>query len=318
VDRFAAVATPAELSGELELLRVRAGRAEGKRKIGLDDLARRTGLPRSTLHTYLTGRSVPSPDALDRIADALDCTLDERVGLAQALERVVEAAIAARGGRTPNIALPQMWDYPKNEDPTAITMPSNVDTDLIAVRLVQRFGPGRRKSYFSLWQMVRATRDGADGCYCYTAVGADLSAERVRLCPDANCTAQRLPGYPRENLVGHRIGFGRQLRQGEVTSFSYDIDYSAAYVGVPPETERCPYLESDRRLIWALRQRCAALSLEARFVPEELPTRVRSVFSLSRHSPISTTGELLPNERGVVQLSIEQPSTGGHGIAWDW
>lgn len=68
------VRTLAELSRELELLRARAARGSHKKKISLAELAKRVGEPRSTVHSYVTGRYLTPPDVLDRIVTALGAT----------------------------------------------------------------------------------------------------------------------------------------------------------------------------------------------------------------------------------------------------
>jgi tetratricopeptide (TPR) repeat protein len=68
------VHTLAELSRELELLRARAAHGSHKKKISIADLAGRVAEPRSTIHSYVTGRYLAPPDVLDRIVTALGAT----------------------------------------------------------------------------------------------------------------------------------------------------------------------------------------------------------------------------------------------------
>jgi tetratricopeptide (TPR) repeat protein len=63
--------TLAGLSRELELLRARAARGSHKTKVSLTELAKRVNEPRSTVHSYVTGRYLAPPDVLDRIVTAL-------------------------------------------------------------------------------------------------------------------------------------------------------------------------------------------------------------------------------------------------------
>jgi tetratricopeptide (TPR) repeat protein len=84
----------ADLTGlvrELNLLRRQAAVGTGKAKVGLDELTRRVGLPRSTLHTYLTGRTVPPAEVLDKIVIALGGTATEQRAWAEAWFRVSAA-----------------------------------------------------------------------------------------------------------------------------------------------------------------------------------------------------------------------------------
>jgi transcriptional regulator with XRE-family HTH domain len=61
----------AGLADALDRLRRLAARGTGKSRVSVRDLSRRTGLPHSTVHTYVSGRSLPAIDVLDRIVLAL-------------------------------------------------------------------------------------------------------------------------------------------------------------------------------------------------------------------------------------------------------
>lgn len=83
------VHTLAELSRELELLRARAARGTHKTKVSLAELARRVAEPRSTVHSYVTGRYLAPSDVLDRIVAALGASPAELREWAEAWFRVV-------------------------------------------------------------------------------------------------------------------------------------------------------------------------------------------------------------------------------------
>ncbi|TDV52314.1 ATP-binding protein [Actinophytocola oryzae] len=68
------IQTLAELSLELELLRARAAPGSRKTKVSLAELAKRVGEPRSTIHSYVTGRYLAPPEVLDRMVAALGAT----------------------------------------------------------------------------------------------------------------------------------------------------------------------------------------------------------------------------------------------------
>lgn len=74
----------------LDRLRRRAARGTSSQRVGLDALARRTQLPRSTVHAYLTGVSLPPSDRLDVLVSALGCTPSEVHEWAQARDRVAD------------------------------------------------------------------------------------------------------------------------------------------------------------------------------------------------------------------------------------
>ena len=82
------VANVADLTKELDLLRRRAARGTGKVKVGLDELARRLTMPRSTVHTYVSGRTLAPADVLDRMVIALGASNAEQHEWAEAWFRV--------------------------------------------------------------------------------------------------------------------------------------------------------------------------------------------------------------------------------------
>jgi tetratricopeptide (TPR) repeat protein len=81
----------AGLAHELDLLRRRAARGTGKAKVSLDDLTSRVGVPRSTVHTYVTGRRLPPAEVLDQIVIALGEAAPEQREWAEAWFRVSSA-----------------------------------------------------------------------------------------------------------------------------------------------------------------------------------------------------------------------------------
>jgi tetratricopeptide (TPR) repeat protein len=95
----------AGLARELDRLRRRAARGTRKARVSLDDLARRTDLARSTLHTHVTGKSLVPADVLDEIVIALGADLAEQHAWAEAWQRVsdhlADRRPAARAGTGP-------------------------------------------------------------------------------------------------------------------------------------------------------------------------------------------------------------------------
>nr|AGS49719.1 hypothetical protein [uncultured bacterium esnapd14] len=83
-----AVSALDDLAGALDQLRCRAARGTHKTRVSLADLAGRVGIPRSTLHTYVTGRTLPPVEILDRIVIALGASPTEQAGWADAWFRV--------------------------------------------------------------------------------------------------------------------------------------------------------------------------------------------------------------------------------------
>jgi tetratricopeptide (TPR) repeat protein len=91
-----------DLARELDLLRRRAARGSRKTRVSLADLAGRVDLPRSTVHTHVSGKTIPPPDVLDAIVIALGADAGEQRAWAEAWHRVcdhvVEQRRAARHG----------------------------------------------------------------------------------------------------------------------------------------------------------------------------------------------------------------------------
>jgi tetratricopeptide (TPR) repeat protein len=82
------IRTRADLVEEVGRLRTKAARGRGLRQVSLAVLAREAGVPRSTLHTYVTGATLPPADVLDRIVIALGGTPAEQRRCAEAWDRV--------------------------------------------------------------------------------------------------------------------------------------------------------------------------------------------------------------------------------------
>ncbi|HEX6356409.1 ATP-binding protein [Actinophytocola sp.] len=76
------------LARELDLLRRRAATGTRKGRISLTDLATRVGLPRSTVHTYVTAATLPAADVLDRIVIALGASPAEQAQWSEVWYRV--------------------------------------------------------------------------------------------------------------------------------------------------------------------------------------------------------------------------------------
>jgi transcriptional regulator with XRE-family HTH domain len=81
---------------ELERLRRRAASGSPVRRVGLDQLAKASGIPRSSVHSYLNGSALPPAERLDALVRALGCRPEELKEWAQALDRLGDAAAADR------------------------------------------------------------------------------------------------------------------------------------------------------------------------------------------------------------------------------
>jgi tetratricopeptide (TPR) repeat protein len=82
-----AVLSLPQLLAVLDRLRTRAARGTGKARLSLSDLSGRSGVPRSTLASYLNGETLITADALDALVLALGEPADRARGWAVAWER---------------------------------------------------------------------------------------------------------------------------------------------------------------------------------------------------------------------------------------
>ncbi|MGW0431235.1 helix-turn-helix domain-containing protein [Micromonospora sp. NPDC003197] len=77
-----------QLLAELDLLRRHAAQGRGKVRLSLTDIAKASGIPRSTLASYLNGGTMFTADALDSVVLALGVHAGEARRWATALERI--------------------------------------------------------------------------------------------------------------------------------------------------------------------------------------------------------------------------------------
>ena len=91
---------------ELDHLRRRAAAGSPRQRIGLDSLVRTTRIPRSSLHGYLAGTSLPPADRLDSLVLALGATPREAHEWALALDRLFDGVLTRRIKADAELQLP--------------------------------------------------------------------------------------------------------------------------------------------------------------------------------------------------------------------
>jgi tetratricopeptide (TPR) repeat protein len=91
IARIARLTTWPGLLAELDRWRVLAARGTGKAKLSLQDVARASGVPRSTLATYLSGATTLPIDTLDAVVLALGASPEEARAWSAAWERATDA-----------------------------------------------------------------------------------------------------------------------------------------------------------------------------------------------------------------------------------
>ncbi|HTI26527.1 MAG TPA: NB-ARC domain-containing protein [Kutzneria sp.] len=95
-----------DLARELDLLRIHAAAGTRKAKVTVHDLARLTGLPRSTLHSYVTGQTLAPAAVLDRIVIALGANSTEQREWSEAWYRLHTTEPAPIGRTAPALLVP--------------------------------------------------------------------------------------------------------------------------------------------------------------------------------------------------------------------
>ena len=138
--------TRTDLITQLDLLRRRAARGTGRATVSLEQLARRSRLPRSTVHSYVSGLRLPPPDALDAIVLALGADPIESAAWAEALERLTSERLQGIGTWTPLVprqlpAAPAGFTGRSNEL-AALANAARSSDEGGAARVVAVAGPG--------------------------------------------------------------------------------------------------------------------------------------------------------------------------------
>lgn len=117
VDSEAAPPSPADISSREELvasldaLRRHGPDGNPRARVTLQSLARATDIPVSTVHSYLSGRTLPPPEALDAIVWVLGVRGRERGQWADALDRVQSAGRRPTTEAAPRTMGPPLRDF---------------------------------------------------------------------------------------------------------------------------------------------------------------------------------------------------------------
>lgn len=311
-----AVFSVADLALHLDRLRREAGRERGRRRLGLDTLARRTGVPRSTLHTYLAGRSLPPPEVLDRLVLELGATGAQAREWARAWERVADAS---RGNRS-RTTLSARSKF--------LSLDTEVNRQLgssegefgglqdVAVQERIQLGDDRRIDWHEMRMTVRAVRDGVDRFSLRLHGEPWMDLDRIGVSQLVNCRTgeHRTLGDPRVRVF--ELVFDHPLSAGETQVFDFRIDYVDARV--EPDTSAATAVETEA--IRGFRQAGPLLVIEVRFPPGDAPVRLRQVHlpSVDADAPETVVGPLQLDERHAAHIVVQEATAGFHGIRWDW
>jgi transcriptional regulator with XRE-family HTH domain len=309
--------TAFDLCVHLERLRSCGPDGRSRRRVSLTELSRLTGIPRSTVHTYLTGSVLPSAEALDAIVLALGCQSGQAALWAEAWHRVTEGV---RGSETRSRSA--SWSKFASLDQSvraALTRPTDRWYDLsVPTTISERvfIGPERRITHIDLHLTVRALEDGVDRWAMRLPPSASLPDPRlVDVVGTQNC----VPGEHRF-LDGVRVRvlellLGGPLLAGETQQLEFRLDYRAERAGgtgYGGSGERCV------DVMRGFRRQGPAYSLEVCFAEDQSPRSIRQIQTHAADGPENTVRSLRLNAWRRVSISLESPVAGLHGIRWAW
>lgn len=309
--------TAFDLCAQLDRLRSRGPDGRHRRRVSLTELSRLTGIPRSTVHTYLTGGVLPSADALDAIVLALGCQPNEAALWAEAWRRVTDGV---RGSQTRSRSA--SWSKFASLDQSvraALTRATDRWYDLsVPTAISERvfIGAERRIAQVDLRLTVRALEDGVDRWAMRLAPSASLPDPRlVDVVDTQNCE----PGEHRF-LDGVQVRvlellLGGPLLAGETQQLEFRLDYGAARAGGTrsgASGERCV------DVMRGFRRQGPAYSLEVCFAENQSPRSIRQIQTHAADGPENTVRSLRLNAWRRVSISLESPVAGLHGIRWAW
>jgi hypothetical protein len=168
----------ADLTRELDLLRARAAHGTGRRRVGLDELVRRVGLPRSTVHSYISGTTLPALDVLDTIVIALGASPAEQAAWSEAWYRAVDQRRDERrapAGDAPWQAPPDVAQFVgRAGDLRELTTLAAGSARIALVSTVSGVGGVGKSALVARWCHLPAAREHfPDGCLYLDLRGFD-------------------------------------------------------------------------------------------------------------------------------------------------
>ena len=277
-------------------------------------MARSTEIPRSTLHTYLTGRSLPSRDALGRIAVALNCSAAERAALMRAWDRVCVGAAAASTDGVPLSTLVA----PKLDAATAALLGPDSSVRTVAVDDLLTLGPNGQTRRVFRRRTIQAQVDFADDLYGVEYPGPRVAADRIRIDSTDNCSIDRIDHSELGTHLVYRIKFGQVLRAGDVSSFAFAFDFADAYRPGIVLDPGSPEAADDQRYLYNTRHGLGTFSLRVEFHPDDLPTTVNRVKKVNVAGPVLDRRPTSVNQAGVAEHALRNTPPGAFGLEWAW
>lgn len=299
-----------DLAATLQRLRGESPRAGRATKLAVDKIVGLTGIPRSTLYTYLKGQSLPSLEALGVLGSALGATPVERKALARAWNRLTGTPQAtSRDAKT----LTELTAQRLDPETAALLQPDD-RIRAIGISDIYVFDDGGRliRAHASL--TYQAQDDGADGNYAVIWPNAGVAADRIRFVDAINCRLDVVEHAAADSILVYRTVFGRPLAAGQTTTMRYTTDYSDAY-GPRPPTATSGSTESQGRNV---RDGLTHFEVMVQFHPDLVPAQVWQVHSSEPNGPVLNRNPVPVNALGVAELVLRNVQPGAHGLQWDW
>jgi hypothetical protein len=193
-----------ELARELDLLRARAAAGTLRAKVSLEDLARKARLPRSTLHRYVTGKTLAPSSVLDRIVIALGATAAEQREWNEAWYRVHRRAVpSVHCGLPP----PIRGFTGRVQELTALDRLVRPGNGVVLAAVTG--GPGAGKTALVVHWALLARERFADGCLyvdlCGYGPGLPLEpAEALAALLGSLAPGEALPAEPAARTARYR------------------------------------------------------------------------------------------------------------------
>ncbi len=301
-----------DLATQLDRLRRQQGRRHGYVRTSLDLLGRASGIPRSTLHTYITGAVLPPAESLDRIVLALGCGTAQLRSWAQAWERVADTERGSRArAQLPSTSrlltfdalVQRQLDRPTDRPPEQLEM-------LVIVERTQ-LTPARTLGWVDFTATIMARENGVDRHTMYIAPNPSLEMEKIQVVNAVNCS----PGEHRTLTDPHvrvlEVELDHPLDAGETCLIEYRVDFECARIpGVPAKVST----EAMR----GFRRTGPHYTLGVSFLPEDPPVNLRQIHLAHADAEENTVRELQQNRWHGAHMVVQRPAAGLHGIRWEW
>lgn len=315
----AEVMTAADLTQHLSRLRERGPAARPTSRVGLTRLARLAGIPRSTLHTYVSGHTFPPAEALDAIVLALGCSPPQARAWAAAWERV---ASTSRGdltaSRSPYWSTLQRLNRGVSDWVQQTVQRRREDFDTIAIAEKGRVGRNRLIASVEMQITARARRAGADRWFVVVPRSPDLPYPEL---VDAQALDQCVIGAHRFYEPGAatvvELELGHGIEEGDVCVFAFRIDHGRAAGRAVAQPGQAGLVASTS-LERGFAQQGPTYSLRVDFAEPSAISGIEQIYRAGPDAPTERVRSLRLDSWRCATVALEKPSAGLHGIGWTW